>query len=56
MENPDVELEISVDKDDRTAKLSYKVNSRKEDDSKSAIEFVEMVIAIFGGENEADES
>jgi hypothetical protein len=49
MENPDVELEVSV-VDDKSAKLSYKVYSREKDDEKSAIEFIEIIRAIFAVE------
>ena len=54
MENPDVVLEVTC-KDDKTASLSYKVYNRKEDDGKSADEFLDIIASIFGCVEEGDD-
>lgn len=52
MENPDVVLEIEL-KDSKSV-LSYKVCNRENNDSKSAVEFVQMVIAMFSNLKEEE--
>jgi hypothetical protein len=46
MENPDVVLEVS--ETDGKMTLSYKVYNRREDDSASACDFVEMIKSMCG--------
>ena len=53
MENPDVVLEFTV-KDD-IATMSYKVLSREKDESKAAIEFIQIIREIFGSCEEEDD-
>ena len=48
MENPDVVLEIEKTDNDDKVTLSYKVNSREKDESRSAIEFLQIISSIFG--------
>ena len=53
MENPDVVLEFTV-KDD-IATMSYKVLSREKDESKAAVEFIQIIHEIFGSCEEEDD-
>lgn len=47
MENPDVVLEVA-EEGKAKMQLSYKVYSRDKDDSKAAIEFIQIIHELFG--------
>lgn len=49
MENPDVVLELTRDKESNVTRLAYKVYTR-EDDGKSALELCSLVTAMFEAE------
>ena len=53
MDNPDVMLEVTVN--DSTATMSYKVLSREKDESRAAIEFIQIIHEIFGSCEEEDD-
>ena len=53
MENPDVILEVTVK--ENTATMSYKVLSREKDESRAAIEFIQIIHEIFGSYEEEED-